>query len=168
MRKVVLVCVAILVVLCQTASAEKITLKPTFFSSWKYSADGHNYVYVGTSGDRLSKLMRDYPRAQAHMRAFLTLNVYSYVAFAGGAITIMTALQREKPQGWENKHYFHVGAGAVVVLLSFACKNWADNHIKKAVEIYNTGEQALDLNVGFGKSLASSDNKIQLSLNWRF
>lgn len=150
-------------------NAKEIVLKKSFWSGWKFSADGGLlYMKVGTTGKDLRQFMDGHEEAQAEMDKYRSRAITGWIcsAFSGGIIG--WTLGEAGDNGWRDSHtQWMVGAAALLTVAILTDRS-ATGHLKEAVRLYNGEPGELSLSLGTPGQTYGDVQVYGAGIRWRF
>jgi hypothetical protein len=165
MRKINIWMLVCILALAGTVGAKTITLKKSFLSGWQYSVDGSKYEKVGFSGKSLYSEMSGNESAQKQMKSYKADMATSLIiSFPGGFLVGWPLGAAVVGKKWTRGYTTMIAAGSVLAMVGAVFSIQASDHLKRAVNIYNGEEKALNENVKIVPRFAVARDKGMISL----
>lgn len=158
-----------LLLLCSSQATAEITLKKSFFTGWKYSVDGSDYKGVGFSGTDLRNEMEGNEGAQSHMLRYKSAKTWATITGVPGGALIGWPIGGYIGGGeWKDGYTAMIIAGSSLAVVSIVLEASATRNLKKAVALYNEGNQSLGLMIGIVPPAGDREASPLVGLAYRF
>jgi len=168
MRKVAFTVFVVVLVFACFASAKEITLKKSFFTGWKYSVDGEDFQKVGFTGSSLRYEMEGNDAAQREMDTYKSRKIMAAVTGWPGGFLIGWPIGGAIANGWKDSYNVMLAVGVPLTIISTVYEISANDHLKKAVRIYNGEEQVIYFGINYNRVLAAANGRVTVGFTWTF
>jgi hypothetical protein len=158
-----------MLVMISNATAQKITLKRSFWNGWQYSTDGLKFEKIGTRADGLKAVMADEPGALKKLDSYKwQRNLGNFFLVVGGVLVTVPVVAWIANKEWSSKNTAYLRDGAPVCALGLIFKASSAASLKNAVEIHNKNEELSAPGASLGLYLVPEQNTAGLSITCSF
>lgn len=159
----------LLLVTAVQAQEQKVELKKTFWSGWKYSVDGSDFKKVGMSGKDLIEVMNGNEAAVAEMeiyRSRMTLGMVTGII--GGGLVGWPLGASLGGDDWNDTYTGMIVVGGIFSTISLISNASGTNHLKKAVSVYNGDETSLGFDFQYRLSPNATGSSVVFGAAYTF
>jgi hypothetical protein len=168
MKRIGIVCLAIVLIISLSAGAKTIKLKNGFFTGWQFSVDGNKFNKVGMSGDKLASEMEGNEPASTEMSKYKSNKTTATIIGVPAGFLIGWPIGGSLGGGWREEYGYMLGAGGALAVISFVLEASSTSHLKKAVRIFNGEEPGLKVEINCLRNHAIKKSGAEATLSWRF
>lgn len=150
-------------------SAQKIHLKGSFLSGFKFSTDSISYENVGTKAAWLKKMMKDDGECTSLLNSYSSLKIFGIILGYPGGFLVGWPIGGYIGGGeWKKGYSAMIITGGALTFTSILIEYFASNNLKKAVERYNDRHSASSDNIDLGFMYNENAKNLQLGITVKF
>ncbi|HKK21259.1 MAG TPA: hypothetical protein VJ983_07295 [candidate division Zixibacteria bacterium] len=159
----------LMLVMISNVTAQKITLRRSFWNGSQYSIDGVKFEKIGIRAEGLREIMADEPGALKKLDSYKwQRNLGNFFLVVGGVLVTVPVVAWIANKEWTSKNtaFFRDGVPACALALVF--KASAAASLKDAVDIHNRNEDLSAPQAAIGLYLAPDQRTPGLMITFSF
>lgn len=159
---------ALVLAISAEASAQQMQIDRSFFTGWRYSVDGENYMKVGSGARDLREVMGEYRVCVAELNSYQShVTAAKITGLTSAFLIAFPLITNSITNDWSKGSTPMILVGAGFGVFSIALEASGSRSLKNAVRLYNRYNTRYQAHTP-EESYLSSSSPTQLTLRFHF